>query len=167
MIYYEKNGYILVKRHWIVMLFNYLEFIFFNSTAFFLYYICIKFQKNMTYELINYVFFPVIFLLINFAFFKLAFELIRYFNNLIILNKNNLIVIKTSLIDTDNVEIIDIHKITKIDTSIKWIFSNIFSYGDLILEQNRARTRIFNHIYKPYRIATYLRDIKKIYDNQK
>lgn len=166
MSYYEKNGYILVRRHWIIMFFNYLHFLFFVWLSFLLYILAIKFQENLWHDFIKYIFFPLIFIILNYAFLKLIFEIIRYFNNLIILDKENLIVIKTSIIDTDNVEIIDLEKITKIDTSIVWVFPNILAYWDLILEQNRARTRTFNHIYKPYKIATYIRDSKIKYEKQ-
>ena len=33
MRYYEKDGYMLIRRHWIVMLLNYLKFIFLMSLA--------------------------------------------------------------------------------------------------------------------------------------
>ncbi len=64
--------------------------------------------------------------------------------------------------DTDDIEIIDIDKITKIDSSIKWIISNIFSFWSLILEQNRDRTRNFKYIYKPYNAVKYMEEMKKI-----
>jgi hypothetical protein len=63
-----------------------------------------------------FIIFPVIFLIINYAFLKLLLNYINYYNNLIILKDLNVIVIKTSLLDTDNIEIIDLNKITKIDT---------------------------------------------------
>jgi len=68
--------------------------------------------------LVTFVIFPVVFVFINYAFLKLILENIRYFNDLLILKENSVIVIKTSLIDTDNVEIIDLDKITKIDTTM-------------------------------------------------
>lgn len=147
------------------MLFNYLHFVFFMILSVVLYFVAIKYQQNLGSELLKYILFPMIFMILNYAFLKLIFEVIRYFNNLIILNEHNLIVIKSSIIDTDHIEIIDLEKITKIDTSIIWVFPNLLAYWDLILEQNRARTRTFNHIYKPYKIATYIRDSKKKYEN--
>lgn len=94
-------------------------------------------------------------------------DYIRYYNDLIIISWHSVIVIKTSLIDTDNVEIIDLDKITKIDTIMQWVTSNILSYWKLVLEQYRDRTRTFNHIYKPYKVANSIKEAKMFYEKNK
>ncbi len=106
MRYYEKDGYMLIRRHWIVMLLNYLKFIFLMSLAGLLFYIAIAFQGVLGRVLVVYVMFPAIFLTINFAFLKLIFDMIKYFNRLIVIDNHSVIVIKTSLIETDNIELI-------------------------------------------------------------
>lgn len=68
--------------------------------------------------------------------------------------------------DTDNIEIVDIDKITKIDSSINWIIPNFFSFWDLVLEQNRDRTRKFNYIYKPYNAVNFIREMAKNYEKK-
>lgn len=84
-----------------------------------------------------------------------------------ILKENSVIVIKTSLIDTDNIEIIDLDKITKIDTTMTWIIPNVLAYWDLVLEQFKDRTRIFHHIYKPYKLANLIKEAKSSYEKEK
>ena len=160
MTYYQRNGYTLMRRHWIILFFNYLSFTFLLIVSALLYYISIKYQVYLWYDLIMFIIFPVIFLIINYAFLKLLLKYINYYNNLIILKDSNVIVIKTSLLDTDNIEIIDLNKITKIDTLMEWIVANILSYGNLVLEQYKDRTRIFHHIYKPYRAANFIKESK-------
>ncbi len=167
MKYYEKDGYILVRKHWIITLFNYSKFFFFLWISFLLVYIALRFQESLWYELVTFVIFPVVFVFINYAFLKLILENIRYFNDLLILKENSVIVIKTSLIDTDNVEIIDLDKITKIDTTMTWIIPNLLAYWDLVLEQFKDRTRIFHHIYKPYRLANLIKEAKSSYEKEK
>ena len=122
MTYYQRNGYTLMRRHWIILFFNYLSFTFLLIVSALLYYISIKYQVYLWYDLIMFIIFPVIFLIINYAFLKLLLNYINYYNNLIILKDSNVIVIKTSLLDTDNIEIIDLNKITKID----WVEYSIF-----------------------------------------
>ena len=149
-----------MRRHWIILFFNYLSFTFLLIVSALLYYISIKYQVYLWYDLIMFIIFPVIFLIINYAFLKLLLNYINYYNNLIILKDSNVIVIKTSLLDTDNIEIIDLNKITKIDTLMEWIVANILSYGNVVLEQYKDRTRIFHHIYKPYRAANFIKESK-------
>lgn len=161
MTYYEKDWYILIRRHWIIMVFNYVKFFFHLWICILLLYISIKFQDSLDHDFIKYIMFPCIFVILNYAFLRMAHEIIKYYNNLIIFKDREVIVIKTTLIDTDNVEIIDLEKVSKIDTNMQWIISNVLAYWSLILEQYRDRTRIFNHIYKPYRAANYIKELKK------
>lgn len=77
------------------------------------------------------------------------------------MHNNQLIVIKSSLIKTDNVEIIDLNKITKLDTYIKWIIPNLIWYGNLVIEQQRDQVREFWYIPKPYKAIWYINERKQ------
>ncbi|MDP2091186.1 MAG: hypothetical protein Q8K30_06350 [Candidatus Gracilibacteria bacterium] len=46
----------------------------------------------------------------------------------------------------DDIEFIDISKITKIDTYTRGIIANIIGFGNLVIEQQREQVRIFNYI---------------------
>lgn len=83
---------------------------------------------------------------------------IRYYNNLIIFYKQQIIVIKSSLVWTDNVEIIDLHKITKLDTFCDWIMPNLIWYWILVIEQQREQVRDFWYVPKPHKAISYLND---------
>ncbi len=144
-----------------ILFFNYLSFLFSMFICFLLYFISVKYINIIDHTIIKYLFFPIIFLLLNYSFIKFTLRLIRYYNDLILLKQDQIIIIKTSLIDTDNIEIIDIDKITKIDSSMTWIIQNFFAFWDLILEQNRDRTRNFNYIYKPYNAVNSIKEMKK------
>ncbi len=61
----------------------------------------------------------------------------------------------------DNIELIDLDKITKIDTQMNGILHNLFAYGVLVIEQNRDRVREFHHIFKPYLAVRYIKDMKQ------
>ncbi len=165
MRYYEKDGYMLIRRHWIVMLLNYLKFIFLMSLAGLLFYIAMTFQGALGRTLVVYVMFPAIFLTINFAFLKLIFDMIKYFNRLIVIDNHSVIVIKTSLIETDNIELIGLGKIIKIDTAMRGIFQNLFVFGDMIIEQADT-TRFFDSVYRPYQVANYIKEAQIRYEKE-
>ena len=109
--------------------------------------------------------FPVIFLTINFAFLKLIFDMIKYFNRLIVIDNHSVIVIKTSLIETDNIELIGLGKIIKIDTAMRGIFQNLFVFGDMIIEQADT-TRFFDSVYRPYQVANYIKEAQIRYEKE-
>lgn len=144
-----------------MLIFSYFKAFFFLLLAFLIYYFSIKYQSNLWEELVYYLLFPIIFIILNYAFIKMILYYIRYYNNLIILIKDQIIFVRTTLIKEDNVEVIEVDKITKMDTKMEWIISNILSIGSLIVEQNRDRITENKYILKPYRIINYLKQMKK------
>jgi len=142
------------------MVFKYVKFFFFLFISFSFYFIAIFFWDNLWKELTNYVLFPLVFITLNYSFIKLILYYIRYYNNLIILHNDKIIVIKSTLLDTDNVELIDLNKTTKIDTEIKWILANIIWYWTLIIEQQSDKIREFWYVPKPYKAIWFLKDAK-------
>ncbi len=83
---------------------------------------------------------------------------IKYYNNLIIFYKQQIIVIKSSLLWTDNVEIVDLHKITKLDTFCNWIMPNLLWYWILVLEQQRDEVREFWYVPNPHKAISFLNE---------
>lgn len=159
--YYAKYDYIMIRRHWIIMLFRFLIFFLFLFIVGALLYISIVFREPLWEDLVVYLLFPIIFILLNYAFLKLILYYIEYYNNLIILHKDQIIVIKSTLLEKDYVEMIDIHRITKLDTYCKWIIPNILWYGALVIEQQRDKVREFNYIPKPYKAINVLKESKR------
>ncbi len=160
MTYYQKYDYVMIRRHWITMIFKYVKFSFFLLVAISFFSIWILFWEKLWYELTTYVIFPLVFISLNYAFIKLILYYIRYYNNLIILYKDQIIVIKSSLIDTDNIELIDLHKITKLDTYCNWIMPNMIWYWTLVVEQQRDKVREFWYVPKPHKAIGFLNDAR-------
>jgi hypothetical protein len=140
------------------MIFKYIKFWFFLFVSFCFYFIWVIFWENLWQEVTNFLIFPLVFLTLNYAFLKLITYYIRYYNNLIIFYKQQIIVIKSSLIWTDNVEITDLHKITKIDTFCNWIMPNLIWYWTLVIEQQREEVREFWYVPQPQIAICYLND---------
>lgn len=114
--------------------------------AFIFYYICMKYREALWKDVINYVFLPSILILVNYAFIKIILYYIRFYNDLLIISNWQLIVIKASLLFVDDIEFIDISKITKIDTFTRGLIPNIIWYWNLIVEQQRDQVREFHYI---------------------
>lgn len=150
MTYFTKYDYTIIRRHWIVLLFKYLKSMFFLLAAFVLFYFSLKY-KLVIWEELTYIFiFPLVFLLVNYAFIKLVLWYIKFYNNLLIIYNWQLIVIQSSLFFKDDIEFIDINKITKLDTYCRWLIPNVFSYWNLVAEQQRDEVREFIFVPEPF-----------------
>jgi len=144
-----------------MMVFRYLKFSFYLIISFVFYFISVKFWYALWWDLVNYIILPLSFITLNYAFIKLILYYIWYYNNLLIFYEDKIIVIKSTLLDTDNVEIIDLHKITKIDAFSYWILANIFWYWTLVIEQQRDKVREFWYVPKPYKAIWLLNEVKE------
>lgn len=143
-----------------MMLFRYMKFGFFVFVSITFYFIAIKLSWSVWQDLVWYLILPLSFIILNYAFIKLILYYIWYFNNLLIFHEDKIIVIKSTLLDTDNVEIIDLNKITKMDAFSNWVIPNILGYGTLVIEQQREKVREFWYIPKPYKACNYLHEAK-------
>jgi hypothetical protein len=168
MTYFLKYDYTIIRRHWILLLFRYLKLIIFLVWAFVLYYFSLKFNDKIWGDINHYLIFPLIFVLINYAFIKLILWYIKFYNDLLVIYNWHLIVIKSSLISMDNIEFIDINKITKLDTYCNWIVPNFMWFGNLVAEQQRDELRTFHFVPKPFKALQILNEEKqKVLDDMK
>jgi hypothetical protein len=134
--------------------------------AFIFLWLYLYFFEHIEYTYRVIFFFPIIMILVYYAFIKLTLWYVKYYNNLLIIYDNKIIVIKTSLYLKDDVEFIDIRNITKIDTFCRWFFSNLFRYWTLVVEQQRDQVREFHFIPKPHRIIQLINEAKRAIINK-
>lgn len=78
---------------------------------------------------------------------------IDYYYNLFIIYENHIIIIKSSLILIDDLEVLDVNKVMKIDSISRWLFSNMLWYWNILLEQQKNDVRTFHFMPNPYRIV--------------
>lgn len=150
-----------------MMFFRYIKFAFFVFVSLTFYVLAIKFSWPLGNEVVRYIILPLSFILLNYAFIKLILYYIAFYNNLLIFHDDNIIVIKSTLLDTDNVEIIDLHKVTKIDAFATWFAANIFGYGTLVIEQQREKVREFFYVPKPYKAISHLKEARDKMEDKK
>ncbi|MFK7780207.1 MAG: hypothetical protein QM490_03580 [Candidatus Gracilibacteria bacterium] len=150
MAYFKKYDYTIIRKHWIILLFRYLKVGVFLLFTFLVYHFTITQKHLIGDEIINIFIFPAIFLGVNYAFIKLILGYIKFYNDLLVIYGGQLIVIKTSLFFKNDIEFIDINKITKLDTYCRGLVANILSYGVLVVEQQRDQVREFSYISEPF-----------------
>lgn len=157
----------IIKRHFIILLIIFVRFIFVIWVATALYVIVALNKAEMSPDLIHFLAFPVIFLLINYAFVKLAFSLIEYNNNLIIYIRNKVILLKSTILLVDDVEIIDMKKIMKVDVECRGILANVIGYWDLVIEQQKNDVRMLHFVPFPYKALKMLEDTRDLVHQKK
>lgn len=168
MTYFTKYDYTIIRKHWIVLFFKYLKFILLLLLSLFLYYFSMKYNNTLWEEMINIFLFPSIFFLVNYAFIKLLLSYIKFYNDLVLIHDKQVIILKSSLLFKDDIEFIDVSKITKLDTYCRWLIPNILSFWNLVIEQQRDEVREMHFVPEPFRALKLLQDEKqKVIDDKK
>lgn len=161
MMYYTyKDDCTIIRRHFILILFDLLKFIFFIAVWAIIYTIHFNFLMGKEHNLLylEYLLFAFVFIIINYAFIKFILALIEYYNNLIIIKDDQLIILKCSLILQDDVEVIDAYRVMKLDCYARWILANMLGYWNLIIEQQKDDVRTCHFVPRPYTILKILKD---------
>ncbi|NDK19963.1 hypothetical protein GW819_03920 [Candidatus Gracilibacteria bacterium] len=163
-----EENYTIITRHFIYFLYLVTKFLFLIIIAGVLFLSLLIYKNDFsepTSDIVGYVFFPVIFLLVNYGFIQLILGIIRYYNHLVIIVRNKLIIINNSLILQEDLEIMDLGKVMKIDVEVHGLFPSIFGYGHLIMEQQKDEVKTIHFIPKPYKVYQILRE-NTTYTNQ-
>lgn len=103
---------------------------------------------------INFVF---ILILLNYSFFSFILSIISYHNNIIVIGKDNIILLKCSLFLKNDIEVIYSYRIVKVDSFSHGILANAFSYGDVIIEQQKNEVRTLHYIPDTYNILNIIK----------
>lgn len=166
--YKEINWFILIKRNILLLVVKILKSIFFIFTSIVIFYFSILFfDKLSNIDWLKYVSFIIIFLLTNYAFLNLISSIVEYYNDLIILHEDQIIILKSSLLLNDDMEVIDIDNVIKLDGYKRWILQNILGYWDIIIEQQKNELRVFHFISNPHQMLKILKFQKDKYWNNK
>jgi hypothetical protein len=154
-----ENDSTIVTRHWIQLLYlvakgGLLLLVGFGMEAVFTFY-----KNDVPVDLVRYFVFPVVILLVNYAFLQLAFGVIRYYNKLIIIARDRIILVTSSLFLQEDIEITDLSKVIKIDVECHGFFPNLFNYGSLIIEQQtNNEIHVMHFVPDPYTVLRIIRE---------
>lgn len=164
--YKEINWYTLIRRNLLLLIIKIIKSLFFIFILAWIYFLSIEYKESISsVEWLKYFSFVVVFLLLNYAFINLIMSLIEYYNDLIILHKDKLIIIKSSLIMKDDMEIIDLDNTIKIDWFKRGILQNFLWYGNIIIEQQKNDVRTMHFISQPHRVLNLIKAQKEKYKN--
>jgi len=162
----EIDWYTIIRRNLLLLMVKIVKSLFFLVVVILVYYFSNKYIDLLqAIEWLKYFSFTVVFLFLNYAFLNLISSIIEYYNDLIILHDDQIIILKSSLLLKDDMEIIDIHKVVKIDWYKRGLLQNILGYWNIVIEQQQNDIRIFHFISKPHKILNILREQKRKYKN--
>jgi len=150
---------LIVKRHLFLLLFHIIKFIWLVAIGGVICYIADSMiVESSSFKTTLYI---IGIAALNYWFFKFTLWLIKYYNNLIIVGPEQIIIIKSTLLLQDKIESLDSFKIMKLDSISQGFFSNIFGYGNLVIEQHNDELRTFHFIPKPYKVVSCIKKQKK------
>ncbi len=168
--YIETENYIVVRRHFILMFFKFAKFIFLLLISFFIYFVLLKYWDIISKDLksVNYIVFSFCFITLNYAFLNLILYVIEYYNKVIIISSGEIFFIRSSLILRDDLEVLDLYRVMTIDSYCHWLFSNIFNFWEVVIEQqkidddnNNKNVRKLYFIPNPYKLVSLIKDKKR------
>lgn len=159
--YLNSDNNIVIKRHIIIMFYPIAKFIFSLILIFFLYFISVYFlpnnEDNYLWNSIKTIDFLFILILLNYSFFSLISAIISYYNNIIVIGKDNIILIKCSLFLQNDIEVIDSYRIVKVDSFSHGILANAFWYGEVIIEQQKNEVKTLHYIPNTFNILNIIK----------
>lgn len=165
--YTEKDHYIVIRRHFILLFFKLAKFIFLLLVSFFIYWTLLNYWDVIWQDFIsiNYIVFTFCFVTLNYAFITLIIYFIEYYNKIIIITNEEIIFLRSTLILRDDLEVLDLYRIMSIDTFCHWLFANIFNYWEVVIEQqqlddNENIKKIY-FIPNPYKFISIIKEKKK------
>jgi len=161
MAIFAEENYTIVTRHFINLLYLVAKFLFIIIIAGVLFTFLATYKSDLdegASDIVNYVFFPIIFLLVNYGFLQLILGIIRYYNRLVIIVRDKFIILDSSLILREDLEIMDLGKVMKIDVEVHGLLASLLGYGHLIMEQQKDEVRTIHFIPKPYKVWQILRE---------
>lgn len=159
----------VIKRHFILLLFSILKFIFFVLLGLTILYVYIYLDNKSDWDhgFFMHILLFFIFVILNYAFIKFVLDIIEYYNNLIIIQDDHIVILKASLMLKDDIEVIDSYRVMKVDAFCHWFIANIVSYWNLVIEQQKDDVRVFHFIPRPFEVLKKLREQKEFVLNER
>jgi|GEM_PF-522838 len=168
MAYYSKDGYTIVKKHDVILFFYWSRFVFQLLITCIIAGAVLYNYKDMGDDVTQFVMFPLVFIMLNYVFISLICRIIEYNNYLFIIFKDQIFILNSSLVLRDNIEIIDAFKIIKLDVFSRGFFSNLLSYGEIVIELQTREERLFHFMPQPYKLLDKLKiQRERVLENRK
>lgn len=117
------------------------------------------FYKNEVPEdLLQYFVFPAVLALANYSILQFALGMVRYYNKLVIIVRDRIIIVTSSLFLQEDIEILELSKVMKIDVECHGLLQNMLNYGALIIEQQKNDVRIMHLVPDPFMVLRIIRE---------
>ena len=147
---------IILTRHPILLLLVIMRFVLFIFVSILFGIIAYQYKNAISPSLIHYIILPTTFVIFNYAFLQVILNLIRFYNRIVIIEPTKITILHCSLFLMDDMEVMDMSSVLKIDVEQHGFISNLLWYGHLIFEQ-RNQIRKIHYLPKPYNIIGTLR----------
>ncbi|MDD2487296.1 MAG: hypothetical protein PHS92_02920 [Candidatus Gracilibacteria bacterium] len=156
MMLQDKNT-LLLRRHKIKLVYIFGKLMIMFSLCFLIMLSVEHFNSSPVYDnVLHFYVMPFLLLIVNLILLVHIYDIIGYYNNIILIDDNNIMIIQNSLLLREDIEVISLSQITKINIICQGILPNILGYGKLVIEQQRTQTRPLFHIHNPYLILNHI-----------
>lgn len=167
MAYYSKQDYTIVRKHYIIAFFFMFKFIFLLFIGFVIYFLANFLKEYIPSDVYVFLLLPLVLIIINYSFIKLILSLIEFYSYLIIITWDQIMILNSSLIMKDDIEVIEAIKIIKVDVYSRGIMPNFLNYWSVKIELQSKEERTFRFIPKPYKLLEKLRKQRELVLNSR
>lgn len=153
-----ENDSTIVTRHPIYLLYLVAKGILFLAVALGIGAVFTLYKNEVPEDLVRFFIFPAVIALANYSLLQLVLGVIRYYNKLVIIVRDRIIIVTSSLFLKEDIEIMDLSKVMKIDVECHGLLPNLLNYGILIIEQQKNDVRIMHFVPDPYTVLRIIRE---------
>lgn len=153
-----ENDSTIVTRHPIYLVYMFMKGVLFLILGLGLCGLLFSYKNEVPEGLIRYFAFPAILILVNYAIIQFVLGVVKYFNLLVVIVHDHITIISSSLILKEDIEILELSKVMKIDVEMHGLIQNLLGFGALIIEQQKNDVRTLHLVPDPFAILRIIRE---------
>lgn len=139
----------VIKRHKIIFFIKIIRHLFLVFVGLGIFFSTLSFSFFAEYPGVRLWCQIISFLLLNYWMLRIGLNVVKYYNYLLLIYGEYIIIIKASLFLRDDIELLNSEKINKVYQRSHGFLPNLLKYGDMVIEQQSDDTRIFNYMPNP------------------
>jgi len=109
----------------------------------------------------KYVWLIVIYIIVIITYFSILISIIRYFYDVLIINKKEVYRIKIWLFLVEDIDVVDLYRVQEIKARMEWFIWVLLNIWDLHLVEQKDREKVVKLLDNPEKIAEIIKHIQE------
>lgn len=153
-----ENDSTIVTRHPIYLAYRFMKCLLFLGLGLGICGLVLLYGETVPASVVHYLVFPTVLILVNYALVQFVLGIVRYFNLLVVIVHDHITIISSSFLLKEDIEILELSKVMKIDVECHGLLQNLLNFGALIIEQQKNDVRSLHLIPNPFAVLRIIRE---------